>query len=124
MRVMNRIRHQAGVSITGFLLFGGLVAVLAVEAARTYPIVLEYYEIQSAVTAAASANSPAEARRTFDRFAAINNITSVGSENLEIDKDKTGLVVSVSYNAWANLFRNVNLVIQFNASSRPLLTDS
>lgn len=124
MRVMNRIRQQAGVSLAGFLLFGGLVAVLAVEAARTYPIVLEYYEIQSAVTAAASASSPADARKTFDRYATVNNITSVGSENLEIEKNKTGLEISVSYNGWVNLFRNVNLVIQFKASSRPLLSNS
>ena len=114
--------RQTGVTLIGFILFGGLIVLLVIEAARAYPALLEFYEVQRAVvTATQRANSPAEIRKIFDANAVVNNISAVAGKDLEIEKTATGYVASVSYNAWINLFKNVNLVIEFSASSQPRL---
>ena len=114
--------RQKGVTFIGFLLFGGLLVLIAIEAARAYPSLLEFYEVQRAVVyATQNANNPAEIRKVFDANAVINNISAVTGQDLEIEKVANGYAASVSYNAWINLFKNVNLVIEFTAKSQPLM---
>lgn len=114
--------RQKGVTIIGFILFGGLVVLIAIEAARAYPAFLEFYEVQRAiVTATQKANNPADIRKIFDANAVVNNISSVAGQDLDIEKVGNGYVASISYNSWINLFKNVNLVIEFTATSQPLL---
>lgn len=109
-------------TLIGFILFGGLAVLLVIEAARAYPALLEYYEVQRAVVyATQQANNPADIRKIFDNNAVINNISSVAGADLEIEKAGTGYVAWVSYSAWINLFKNVNLVIEFTATSQPRL---
>ena len=121
MQPLNQAR-QKGVTIIGFLLFGGLLVLLAIEAARAYPAFLEFYQVQRAVVyATQNANNPADIRKMFDANAVINNISAVAGQDLDIDKVANGYAVSVSYNAWINLFKNVNLVIEFTAKSQPLI---
>lgn len=116
---------QRGVTLIGFILFGGLVTLLAIEAARAYPAFIEFYQIERAIVLATQkGTNPAEIRKFFDANASVNNISSVAGQDLDIDKAANGHVASVSYNAWINLFRNVNLVIQFTASSQPMFTGS
>ena len=114
--------RQKGVTFIGFLLFGGLLVLIAIEAARAYPSLLEFYEVQRAVVYdTQNANNPAEIRKVFDANAVINNISAVTGQDLEIEKVTNGYAASVSYNAWINLFKNVNLVIEFTAKSQPLM---
>ena len=114
--------RQKGVTIIGFLLFGGLAVLLVIEAARAYPALLEYYQVQRAIVyATQQANNPAEIRKLFDNNAVINNISAVAGSDLEIEKTANGYAASVSYAAWINLFKNVNLVIEFTATSQPVL---
>ena len=113
---------QKGVTIVGFILFGGLVVLLAIEAARAYPALLEFYQVERAIVSATQkANNPADIRKIFDANAVVNNISSVAGRDLEIEKAGNGYVASVSYTAWINLFKNVNIVIEFTATSQPLL---
>lgn len=121
MQPLNQAR-QKGVDFIGFLLFGGLLVLIAIEAARAYPAFLEFYQVQRAVVyAAQNANNPADIRKMFDANAVVNNISAVAGQDLDIDKVANGYAVSVSYNAWINLFKNVNLVIEFTAKSQPLM---
>ena len=121
VRPINR-SAQGGVSILGFLLFGGLAVLIAIEAARAYPSFLEFYQIERAIVSATQrGNTPAEVRKFFDNSAIIDNISAVSGQDLDIEKVGNGYVASVSYLAWINLFKNVNLVIEFSASSQPTL---
>lgn len=122
---MKSMTRQRGVTIIGFLLFGGLVVLLAIQAARAYPSFLEYYQVERAIVAATQkGTNPAEIRKIFDANAAINNVSAVAGQDLDIEKLANGYVASVSYHAWINLFKNVNLVIEFTASSQPMLGTS
>ena len=114
--------RQKGVTLIGFLLFGGLLVLLAIEAARAYPAFLEFYQVERAVVyATQNGNNPADIRKMFDANAIVNNITAVAGQDLEIEKVANGYAASVTYNAWINLFKNVNLVIEFTAKSQPLM---
>ena len=114
--------RQRGVALLGFILFGGLAVHIAIEAVRIYPALLEFYQVQRAIVAATQkADNPADIRKIFDANAVVNNISAVAGSDLDIEKTATGYVASVSYAAWVNLFKNVNLVIEFTASSQPRL---
>ena len=121
MKPLCRAR-QRGVTLIGFILFGGLLVLLGIEAVRVYPALLEFYQVQRAIVAATQkADNPADIRKIFDNNAIINNISAVAGQDLDIEKSANGYVASVSYNAWINLFKNVNLVIEFTATSQPRL---
>ena len=121
MKPINK-RGQQGASLVGFILFGALVIILGIQAMRLYPALLEYYQIEKAIVAATQKSTdPVGIRKSFDSYAAINNIDSVAGQDLEIERTPTGYVASVSYTSWTNLFKNVSLVIEFTASSQPKL---
>ena len=114
-------RRQEGVTILGFILFGGLAFVIIIQALRAYPAFLEFYQVERAIVAATQrGNNPAEIRKIFDANAIVDNISAVAGQDLEIEKVGNSYVASVSYLAWINLFRNVNLVIEFSATSQPV----
>jgi hypothetical protein len=119
---INRTR-QKGLSIILLVVLGAIGILVAIQGMRIYPALLEYYQIQKAVVAATQrATDPVGIRKSFDAYAAINNIETVAGQDLTVEKLPTGgYVASVSYTSWINLFKNVNLVIEFNASSQPML---
>ena len=121
MKKLGQFGKQAGFTLVGFLLFAGLASVIAVEAARTYPVLAEFYEIRKLVRKLSTTSTdPAEIRHAFDKATAINGITSITSQDLKIRKTpESGVVISVAYDGWVHLFKNVNIVIQFKASSNP-----
>jgi len=122
---VNRIDRagQRGVSLLMLIFLGGLLVLVAIEFLRVYPALLEYYQIQKAIVAATQKSTdPVGIRKAFDSYAAIDNIETVAGQDLTIEKTATGgYVASVSYASWTNLFRNVNLVIEFTATSQPSL---
>ena len=121
VKAMN-IARQKGASLILLILLGGIVVILAIQGMRMYPALLEYYQIEKAIVAATQKSTdPAGIRKAFDSYAIINNIDSVTAQDLDIEKTPTGYVASVSYTTWINLFKNVNLVIEFTASSQPKL---
>jgi hypothetical protein len=115
--------RQKGLTLVGFILLAGLICVLAIQAVRAFPALYEFYEIEKAIVSVTQkGTSPGEIRKLFDVNASLNNISAVTGQDLIIEKAGNGYMASVSYNAWINLFKNVNLVIQFTATSQPLLT--
>jgi len=123
--ISSQRRRQGGVTLIGFILFAGLLAVIGIEAMRAYPLFLEYYEVQRALKRAAdSASDPIEIRKAFDKYASINNITSVSAKDIIIDKTPAGLVASTAYDGWAHLFKEVYVVIHFTASSQPAMPEA
>ena len=53
-RHSNRNR-QSGLTLIGFILFGGLLALLGIEALRASPLFMEYFEIKKAIATAVQA---------------------------------------------------------------------
>lgn len=114
-------RKQSGVSLSGLLISSVIVAMLALLGMKVVPELIEYFQIVKAVKSVAkdegAKNSVTEARKAFDRYANIDNISSIKGQDLEVTKDGGQVVVSFAYEKRIPLFANVSLLIDFQGSS-------
>ena len=75
------IKHQRGLTLSGLLVWGVFLVVVAVFGMKVVPTYLEYYKIQKDTKAAVAQVGPeatvADVRKAFDRFAEIDADTDV-----------------------------------------------
>jgi hypothetical protein len=121
MRKMSMsVREEAGGALTTFLLIVVFIAA-AIMGMKVFPAYLEYFAVQrtlKAMAAAGETNAPIrDIKAAFGRRATINDVKSVGADQLEVVKEGGTSVVSISYPVSVPLFANVKLVIDFSASS-------
>ena len=64
----------------------------------------------------------ADVRKAFDRRAAVDDITALRPEDLEITKEGNEIVISFAYEKRIPLFYNISVLIDFAGSSRPAST--
>ena len=116
--VMNR--KQRGLSMVTFLVVAVVVVFVAIAFMKIGPAYQEYFSVKRAVAATAlDARSATvlEVRRGFERRAVIDNIDVIGSQDLEISKEGSDVVVSFSYTKKVPLFGNVSLLFEFAGAS-------
>ena len=92
--------RQRGLSLIGLLVVGALILFGALLAMKVVPSALEYNAIRSAVTKVASAGGTTvrDYQVAFDRYAAVDDITSITGKDLVIEKRQDGqAVVSFQY---------------------------
>jgi uncharacterized protein DUF4845/pilin/secretion family protein with methylation motif len=114
------MRNQRGITLIGMVVASVVVVIVAIGGLKIAPAYIEYFKIKKAITAIAQTNSKGtvgEVRQAFDRRAAVDDFDVIGSKDLEVTKEGGDLVVSFSYPKRISLFGNVNLVIDFAASS-------
>ena len=110
--------RQRGLSFLGLLIVGGLLAVTGVIGAQIVPTVIEYQAISKAVNKAREAVTVAEVRSTFDKAAAVDNISSVSGKDLEVTKEGDKVVVSFSYQREIHLTGPAYLTLKYTGRSR------
>ncbi|MCW5600637.1 DUF4845 domain-containing protein [Nitrosomonas sp.] len=113
---------QRGVGLSGMLIWSALVVVIVILGMKLIPSFVEYSSIKRALVAIANeANAqnarPAEIRESFNKRATIDNIKAINGRDIEIRKEGSKIVLSVSYAVKTPLFANVSLYIDFNATS-------
>jgi len=113
-------RAQRGLSLVGLLFVAAVIISIAVVAMRVVPSALEYMAIRSAVekVATSGASTARDLQVSFDRFAAIDDITSISGRDLIIEKADGSTTVSFAYEKRILLAGPVSLVIEYNGSSR------
>ena len=114
-------RRQTGLSLIGLLFAAFVVVVVALVAMRVVPSALEYRAILSAVNKVGSsgANSPRDVQVAFDRFAAVDDITSIAGKDLLVERQPDGtMFVSFQYEKRIPLFGPASLVIDYQGSNR------
>lgn len=118
----NQCGHkQRGVSLSGLLFWGIVVALVAVLGMRVAPSAIEYYKILKDVKAAAS-NLPADAtvadvRKSFAKYAEVDHISDIRPDELDISKENGRVVIAFAYEKRIPLFANVSLLINYQGSS-------
>jgi hypothetical protein len=118
MRVM-RV-SQRGVTLTGLIVVGFLVAIVAIVGMKLTPDVIEYFKIKKVITAVANDGklaSVTEVQNAFDRYANIDTISVINGKDLEVTKEGNAFVVSVSYERRIKMFGPVSVVLDFEVSS-------
>ncbi len=111
-------QQQRGAGLVGLILVAGLVVALAVVGVQVAPTLIEYQAVTQAAKRAAEGNTVAEVRSRFDKAAAIDDIHSLQSKDLEISKENDRIVVEFAYQREIHLAGPAWLVMRYSGSSR------
>jgi Tfp pilus assembly protein FimT len=110
---------QRGVSIVGLIMALVLAIILALFAMKLIPSFLEFRTAKTAIELIArSAQTPADARRAFENRSAIDDISTIRAQDLDISREGSQLVISFAYRKEVRLFGPVGLYIDYAASSK------
>lgn len=116
---MSSKSKQRGMSFIGMLFFGGIIACLFVVGAQVFPTALEFMAIKKAAQKAANeGGSVADVRASFTRAGAIDNITSVKGNDLDVTKQGDKVVVSFEYQREIHLAGPAYLVLKYQGRSK------
>jgi len=122
---MNEIRlrgKQRGISLISVIIAGIVLIFIMVIAFRSVPVITEYIAVKRAIQRVASnaepSTSPYDVASAFDRYAEIDQISSVKGSDLVVSRENNRLVIAVAYERTVPLFANVSLLYDFNTSSR------
>lgn len=112
---MNRSskRRQAGISFFGLIIVMAVLACLGILAAQAVPSAVEYQAIVKAVERAKDGTSPHEVRTSFERAAAVDDIKSITSRDLEITKVENRNVVKFAYDKQIHMFGPAYLLLKY-----------
>ena len=114
------MRYQRGVSLSGLLVWGAVIAAVALLGIRVAPEVIDYYKIKK-IVASTAANSSGktvpEIRAIFGKYADVDHIETITAADLDISKEGNQVVIAFEYEKRIPLFLNVSLLIDFQGSS-------
>lgn len=114
-------KHQQGLSLIGLLIVGGLLAFALLLAFRSVPAVTEYMAIQRVIKAVADEGNQggtmADLRRSFDRRANIDDISTITGRDLDIYKQGGMVVIEAEYERRVPIAGNVSLLFEFHATT-------
>ena len=111
-------QKQRGLTFLGLLIVGILLAYAGVILAQAAPTYIEYLAVQKAVQKSSEGSTVAEVRTIFDKAAAIDDITTISGEDLEIGKEGNRVVVSFAYVREIHLVGPAYLVMKYEGSSK------
>lgn len=113
---------QRGVTLTGLIMSGVVLGLVAVLGMKVSPHVIEFYKVRQAMRALSvdsslKAASVAEVRGAFDRRANTDYIDSIKGSDIDITKEGNNLVLSIAYSRQIALFGPVSLLIDFETAT-------
>ncbi|MEW5770659.1 MAG: DUF4845 domain-containing protein [Pseudomonadota bacterium] len=109
---------QRGMSLGGLIFFLIFLVFAVYVAARTVPAYMDYWQLghvmeNSLQTLGGEELTPKEIRRRFERELSLNNIDTVGPQDLTIEPTKTGFHLSAEYTVKKPLWRQISLCFDF-----------
>jgi hypothetical protein len=114
------MKKQQGVSLSGLMFWGVVVAMAAILLIKVTPPSIEYYKIskdaKATVAQVAPGSTVADVRAAYAKYAEIDHIAPT-VELLDISKDGGQVVISFSYEKRIPLFWNVSLLINYQGST-------
>lgn len=113
-------RKQLGVGFFGLIFYVVIFGGLGLIGLKSFPIYAEYLKIDRIVKKIGgdSPKTVAEAANSFERYSAIEDITSIRGNDLIVDSKTGKSVVSYRYSKKIPLFPPLSLVFDFEGSSQ------
>ena len=115
------MKGQRGITLSGLMFWGIIVALVALVAIKLAPSAIEYYKIRKDVTAVAQGAKPdstvSDLRRAYAKYVEIDQIGEVKPEDLDITKEGNQIVIAFAYDKKITLFGPVSLLIEYRGSS-------
>ena len=116
------MRKQQGVSLMGLIMILFVVVVVGIFSLKLIPAYMEFYKIKAAVEAIAAdkarSSSVNEIKKAFESRSAIDDISSVKADDLEITKEGGQVVIAFGYRKEVTLGGNVGLFVDFKGNSK------
>lgn len=113
-------KYQRGFTLSGLIVWGAVIAVVAMMGMKVVPSVIEYYKILKDCKAVAAQVSQgatvADVKRSFAKFAEVDHI-DFSADQLDISKEGGQVVISFDYEKRIPLFANVALLINYKGST-------
>ena len=115
-------QRQQGVTLTGVIFVGMILVLLAIAGMKILPDVIEYYSILKDAKAVVQDPSSrgatvSDIRKSFDKRAQIDDISSIKGPDLDISKEGNEIVIAFAYTKKIPLVARVSLVIDFEGST-------
>src|SRR4051794_21052961 len=98
---------QQGLSLVALIFGFAILVIVAIFGMKLVPSYLEYRSAKNAIDALARSGgaSPGDIRRQFESRSAIDDITTIKSQDLDITKQGNQVVISFAYRKEVPLFR-------------------
>ena len=111
-------KHQQGITFFGLLILGIVGALVVLIIAQIIPTYTEFMAVQKATDLAAKEDTVANVRRAFERQATIDQISSIGPNDIEVSKNGEKVVVSFAYQREIHLVGPAYLVMKYEGRSQ------
>jgi len=112
--------RQRGLALSGLILWGVVISLIAIVGIRVLPELIDYYKIKRVVKVVASESSGKtvpEVRQAFSKYAEVEHIKTITPADLDIFKEENQVVIAFAYNRKIHLVGNVSLLLEFRSST-------
>jgi len=116
------MKRQKGMTFIGWVVILALVLSYVYIGIKVVPAYVEFFSVKKILATMArepgfATMTPAEIRKSFERRLAIDYVSAVSAQDLDIRKEDGENVVSVEYSQKIPLFYNVSVLLDFSAST-------
>lgn len=112
--------RQRGMSLTGLVLGLIVIGLVAVVAIKVTPSWLEYRSIKDGIMRVKEeGGSVAEMQKAFDKFADINNVSSLRGRDLVFTRDGDEAEISFAYEKRIAFTDSASIVIEYDGTTDP-----
>ena len=116
------MKTQRGVSLGGLIVVLFLLIMVALLGFKLFTPYSQYFTIQKifknlSVDPQVRAGTRKDAMSAWAKYAIIENLTTIGGDDIEVTREGNDVVISASYSVKVPLFHNISLVIDFNPTS-------
>ncbi|HEX5803143.1 MAG TPA: DUF4845 domain-containing protein, partial [Azospira sp.] len=115
------VNKQKGVSLSALLVWCFIIAMVSLLTMKVAPSIIEYYKIRKSIQSVVQNAGPnatvPDLRKAYDRYAEIDHVSDIRSEDLDISKDGSQIVISFAYEKKIGLVGPVSLLIEYQAST-------
>lgn len=115
---MNR---QYGIALSQLMLWGVILALIAIGAMKVIPSIVEYQSILRAVRTisanATESTTVGQVKVSFSKQMEIDHIKVITADDLDIYKEDGQIIVAFAYDKIIPIVKPVNLLIKYEGSS-------
>ena len=120
---MNSLKRQQGATFLGMVIIAGILIFAAIIGMKMAPAYIEYMSVKKVLHVmgqdSLSSMSKKEIKDSYTKRASMDDIKSVTSDDLVIEKDETGgTVISTQYKVIKPIMGNVSVILDFAATSK------
>ena len=111
--------RQRGISFLTLIFILAVLGAVGAMAMQAFPSFLEYQAALRAINKAKDEVTVAAVRSAFDRYAQVDDISSIRGKDLEVTKNGDQVVVSFSYQKEFHMAGPAWLLLKYAGTSHP-----